>query len=639
LASALKIKAGFGAAFAILLGVGFASVFQTFVWEGSAAWVSRTWDTIGRLDELALRSKDAEGAARSLAMGSADADADASRCRDDLRRVGQLTLDIHRLTGDSPLPAEDDAALGNLTAEQAARLDAGLAPASSAGMLQALREYDRAATGARLEAAVRKIQLEERAFLKGQTDQETAVAIRTRRLSEFASALSFCLILLAAWRTSVDVQKRSAAERALAAREEQYRQVVEMAGDLIFRTDALGRVTFCNQTSLAMLHLTEGELIGRSWLKLVRADRRRGVERFYLRQFARRAKSTYFEFPIVDGHGDERWVGQNVQLLTDGERATGFQSIAREITERKRVESELEKSRTFIQRIAATTPGILYVYDLDERRNIFSNREVLAVLGYKPEEMQKRTDAAAEYYHPEDLAAVRGHYDALRQAQDGEVRRIEYRARHSAGHWIWLSSRDTPFERGRDGRVRQIVGIAQDITVRKTAQEKLAYQANFDSLTGVANRQHFRARLQSILRRAGMENSTVALCVLDLDRFKEINDRFGHTAGDEVLENVGGILRSELRSHDLAGRLGGDEFAFFLPTAAHDEAAGVAERIRERLATSPYSVTATCGIAVWAAPMDAKELMEAADRALYRAKEAGRNRVCVHVAGLQSRAG
>jgi diguanylate cyclase (GGDEF)-like protein len=181
------------------------------------------------------------------------------------------------------------------------------------------------------------------------------------------------------------------------------------------------------------------------------------------------------------------------------------------------------------------------------------------------------------------------------------------------------------------------VGIAQDITAGKAAQDKLAWQANFDALTGLANRHHFWTRLQGALRRAAIEHSETSLCLFDVDRFKEINDRYGHAAGDEVLEAIGNIVRAELRSNDIAGRLGGDEFCFALPGTDDNESARVAERMRERLSTlafgmasgSTFSVTATFGVARSDPHMDAKDLMEAADRALYRAKSAGRNRVMV----------
>src|SRR5205823_1430823 len=248
------------------------------------------------------------------------------------------------------------------------------------------------------------------------------------------------------------------------------------------------------------------------------------------------------------------------------------------------------------------------------------------------EEIEKFANHMQDLIHPDDVAVVRAHHDSLRYSQDGEIMRLEYRARHAEGHWVWLSGRETPFERGPDGLVKQIVGISQDITESREAHEKLAYQANYDALTGLANRRHFWTRLQSALRRASIDHRETALCLFDIDHFKEVNDRFGHAAGDEVLEAIGNIVRGELRANDIAGRLGGDEFCFALSGADDDECARVAERVRERMSTiafgmawgSPFSVTATFGIAQSEPDVDAKDLMEAADRALYRAKSAGR---------------
>ena len=278
------------------------------------------------------------------------------------------------------------------------------------------------------------------------------------------------------------------------------------------------------------------------------------------------------------------------------------------------------------------------MYDIVERKTLFSNREVVTVLGYKQDEIQAYLTNAATHFHPDDIGAIRSHHEALRHAGDGEVRRIEYRARHRDGHWVWLAARDTPFERGKDGLVSQIVGIAQDVTARRAAQERLTWQANYDALTGLANRHHFWTRLQTVLRRTAIEGGVAALCLLDVDNFKEINDRYGHPAGDEVLEAIGSVLRTELRSSDLAGRLGGDEFIFVLPDTDAHEAARLAERVLDRLRTQafgagaetePFLVTATFGVAEWRSHLDARELLECADRALYKAKAAGRNRVCI----------
>lgn len=632
-----KIRAGFGAGFALLLGICLAAVLQTRQWEESAHAVARTNQVIERLEELSLESKDAEDAARRFI--ATPERLDLARCREALSQARERESELENLIAGSSAQHKNMVSVRQLINRQADTLVGGGNPEiDAASVKRALAELDSAGLSYELRAAILEMESEERRVLGERTAWEERTVALSRILFVVASAFSLVLIVIAGWRMTSEQKRRSAMERALEAKEEQYRRVVELAGDIICRTDAEGRFTFCNQAALVSLHFAETEVIGRSWLKLIRQDKRRAAERFYKRQFGRKLKNTYFELPLIDGHGHERWVGQSVQLVIENEKIMGFQAIAREITERKRAEVELQRSRNFVERIATTTPGILYVYDLVERRNVYSNREVVSVLGYQADDILKMVSMRQGFYHPDDQAMIEAHHESLRHAQDGEVRRLEYRARHADGHWVWLSGQETAFERGPDGLVKQIVGISQDITARKAAQDKLAYQANFDALTGLSNRHHFWTSLQSVLRRASIEHSGTALCLFDVDHFKDINDRFGHAAGDEVLEAIGNIVRAELRSSDMAGRLGGDEFCFALPRTDSNECARVAERMRDRLSTlafgmnegSTFSVTATFGVAESEPDVNAKELMEAADRALYRAKSAGRNRVIVN---------
>ncbi|MDP9053752.1 MAG: diguanylate cyclase [Acidobacteriota bacterium] len=635
---ATKIRFGFGAGFALLLGIGIAAVLQTWQWEESARWVARTNEVIERVEELSFESKDADDAARRF-IATLNPLA-LARCRDTVRQLKLRETELESLIRDNPVQRRNATVVRGLIEYQVDTLGRGLAAtglSDPAPLREALNSVHAAAQGSNLRVALLDMESEERRLLRERTQWQERTVGMSRILFALASIFSLGLMLIAGWRMSADQKKHNAMQRVIAAKDEQYRRLVELAGDMIFRTDAEGRFTFCNEAVLSILHFTRTEVIGRSYLKLIRQDKRPAVQRFYVRQTARKLRSTYYEFPVIDGHGRERWVGQSVQLVTEDDGITGFQAIVRDISERKRAELELQRSRNFVERIAAATPGILYVYDLVERRNVFSNREVISVLGYQPEKLQE-PGSPGQTIHPNDCARVDAHYENLRHAQDGEVRRLEYRARHAAGHWVWLLTRETPFEKGPDGLVKQIVGIAQDVTTRREAQEKLAWQANYDALTGLSNRHHFWTGLQSVLRRAGIDQSITALCVFDIDHFKGINDRYGHAAGDEVLEAVGNIVRGELRAVDVAGRMGGDEFCFALPRTDGNECARVADRIRERLRTlafgmaqgSPFSVTATFGVAESESHMDTKELMEAADQALYKAKSAGRNRVMVY---------
>lgn len=631
-----RIRAVFGAGFAVLLGVGMAAVVQTFVWETSVTRVARTYETLNRIDGIAYSSQAVESSALRYASTS-DATA-AAECRQNLASMQALLAAVGNMSTEGPSLQNAKNHLAELIDGEYVSIRSVLDSGVPANMMQVMAARNASGARAQEQTAILGLSSQLRQVLDERIAYQAATASRARRLFLTSGLICCVLIIVAGWQFSLDLGRRELFGKARALRNEHYRQAVELAADMIFRLDEQGRFTYCNQAALQLLHYGEQEVIGRSFTKLVRLDMRREVGHFYMRQMARSRKTSYYEFAIVDGHGRERWIGQNVQLLTEGDRLIGFQAIARDITERKRMEADLARRHSFLEGMASTTPGLYYVFDLVERRNVFENREIANVLGYKQEEAGDFDQIVMKLFHPDDLSALRLHHETLRRARSGDVQRIEYRARHADGNWVWLSAWETPFTWDSDGRVRQVVGVAQDVTAHNAARERLTWQANYDTLTRLANRQHFWTRLQNLLRRASMEHSQVALCLFDIDLFKDINDHFGHAAGDEVLEAVGTIVRSELRSEDASGRLGGDEFCFVLANVDQEEVARLAERIRERLNTmafgmsgggAPFTASATFGVAAWQPHMGARELMEAADRALYRAKASGRNRVCV----------
>jgi diguanylate cyclase (GGDEF) domain len=183
------------------------------------------------------------------------------------------------------------------------------------------------------------------------------------------------------------------------------------------------------------------------------------------------------------------------------------------------------------------------------------------------------------------------------------------------------------------GRITQFIAIKQDITARKRLEEELRHQASYDTLTGLSNRRHFLEQLEREQARLQRNGGEAAVLMLDLDRFKQINDTYGHAAGDEVLRAFALIVRDSLRRTDLAGRLGGEEFAILLPDTGLEQAHAFAERIRARVAgaaidtgNATLQVTVSIGIsALEATETRIETALARADAALYHAKRAGRN--------------
>ncbi len=178
--------------------------------------------------------------------------------------------------------------------------------------------------------------------------------------------------------------------------------------------------------------------------------------------------------------------------------------------------------------------------------------------------------------------------------------------------------------------------ISQD-SVEARYHEEIYQLATHDALTELYNRRHFIEMADKEIARAMRHARPLSLCIVDVDLFKPVNDRYGHISGDEVLRQIAALLRRHARSDDLAARIGGEEFALLLPECDALAAQAFADRLREAVAVAPFApggepqrITISIGVAALATGRDARPaLMAAADAALYRAKSEGRNRVCV----------
>jgi diguanylate cyclase (GGDEF)-like protein len=163
-------------------------------------------------------------------------------------------------------------------------------------------------------------------------------------------------------------------------------------------------------------------------------------------------------------------------------------------------------------------------------------------------------------------------------------------------------------------------------------QTRAEIESMTDALTGLYNHRRFHELLTEILSGERVDESEVALLFCDIDHFKQLNDRFGHLVGDDVLRQVSRILTSSIRRGDVAARYGGDEFCVLLRGAGIDEALEVAERVRERVAelyvtSGEAAVSISIGVATLSEYCDGNELLAGADDAMYAAKEGGRDRV------------
>jgi len=267
----------------------------------------------------------------------------------------------------------------------------------------------------------------------------------------------------------------------------------------------------------------------------------------------------------------------------------------------------------------------------DGGRLAYMSAHVRGILGFEPEDFIGDPELWPSRIHPDDRGAAIAAYEA--HWQTGEPLRAEYRMIARDGTEIWV--RDEAFAMADDTRSGRRVsqGLLVEITDRKRLESKLIHDALHDPLTGLANRVLLRDHLERALARHGRAPGTVALLFVDLDDFKQINDSFGHAAGDQILCQVAERLGVAVRADDVVGRQSGDEFAILLDRVlGADEATVAAERIlRElrrpiQLGGRVVIVGGSIGVAIASERgSTAEDLLIQADAAMYAAKRAGKS--------------
>jgi len=250
------------------------------------------------------------------------------------------------------------------------------------------------------------------------------------------------------------------------------------------------------------------------------------------------------------------------------------------------------------------------------------SRSVTAMLGVSEDAVVG--DGILRYLHPDDRALVRS-------AQiSGRAEEIVFQLLNQHGEWRTLEAHVTDLR--NDRAIRGVVLNARDVTERVRLQDELVRQAYHDGLTGLANRSLFRDRLEQALARSSRTGGTVAVLILDLDGFKQVNDSLGHDAGDQLLRVVADRVTETVRATDTVARFGGDEFAVLLDQTDEALAVSVARRALARLAEPAVvagrelEVAASIGIALQSGEGAGDELVRDADVAMYAAKDAGRGR-------------
>ncbi len=409
--------------------------------------------------------------------------------------------------------------------------------------------------------------------------------------------------------------------------------ILDNLDDVILELDQAGNILFVSKT---IKGFDLEDLLGRNFCDWA-SPPEHAIMRATLAQVFANAESAWYQTQGVGKQGDVRWYESRLSpVVRDGGVRSAIM-ITTNITARKLAELEAQKQAYLIQ-LFYKLPFIgMSITDPHTRRRIKVNDKLCEILGYSREELLRHH--WEDLTHPDDLEDARADFDRVLQGgADGYTR--ERRFIHRNGSVIHAAV-DVHCARNAEGAPDYFVATLQDITARKEQEARIRHMAHHDTLTDLPNRSLLSDRLDQALLLAQRNQTCVAVLFLDLDKFKPVNDAWGHEVGDQLLRAVSQRLQECVRASDTVSRMGGDEFVLLLsPIEQMQDAQAVAEKIRAAI-DQPFAladahlahIACSIGIALYPAHGQAgEELLRRADDAMYIAKEAGRNRVQVYTA-------
>jgi diguanylate cyclase (GGDEF)-like protein len=297
---------------------------------------------------------------------------------------------------------------------------------------------------------------------------------------------------------------------------------------------------------------------------------------------------------------------------------------------------ELRNERELRERMLNRIQDVVYVLNLRENRLAFISSEISLLLGHPWSDVRTwGYNLFPELMHPEDLKMQPFFHARLASIRDGENLDLQYRMRDVNGEWRWMRSREVVLERTDAGEPSLVLGVAEDFTEHKRGEKRFREMALLDELTGLRNRRGFVAIADQYTKIARRQKQRFSLLFFDMDRFKAINDSYGHHEGDTALKCAADILRKTFRTSDILCRYGGDEFAALAVDTAGYGSDVLRERIRKNAddwnaaSSRPYRIEFSIGVFVFdpsqggGAATDAdlfEEAISKADEDMYRDK-------------------
>jgi diguanylate cyclase (GGDEF)-like protein/PAS domain S-box-containing protein len=428
---------------------------------------------------------------------------------------------------------------------------------------------------------------------------------------------------------SHDVSERVMMEEALRQSEARYRTIMDETNDDYYESDLVGNYTFVNDAMCRNTGYTAEELIGKKYTTMHSSDDVKKIYEVFRQVYLTGQPIKAFKTKFVRKDGSTGVSEQSgFPMRNEKGEMVGFRGVSHDVSERVRMEEALRRSeeryRTILEEIEEG------YYETDLAGNItFVNKATCRQFGRSEKELVGLNYRS--YVTKEDIKSI---YKAWNKVyRTGEpLKAYPFATIRKDGTQIFLENSISPL-RNKEGKIFGFRSVSRDVTERKHFEEKLANMATHDSLTGLPNRTLLNDRLAMGLALSRRSGNRLAVMMLDLDKFKVINDTMGHDAGDQLLKSVGERLATVTRRSDTIARMGGDEFVLVLPQVSQPaNAATLAQRIldifREPFVLDGHQLNVTTSIGIAVYPDDGKEaeiLLKNADTAMYWSKEHGRD--------------
>ncbi len=433
--------------------------------------------------------------------------------------------------------------------------------------------------------------------------------------------------------TGTDITHRKQTEDALRESEERHRLFhnPSFGGSIIHDQ---GFILDCSKGVTNITGYSHNELVGMDGLLLIAPDWRdwvmdkiiSGCEEPYEVEGIRKDGTI---FPL-------RLHAQAIQYHGKPARVVEF----RDISDIKKAEQALKKSENLLRNVIDSSTDYIFVKDKN-LKTILCNQKFAQAVNKKPSDLIGKTDIEngwdAELVKGNPDKGITGYEKYDLEALNGKIVENTDTAVIS-GETLFFNSVKIPLK-DENNQIFGVLGISRDITEQKKAEKKLREMVEFDALTRVYSRQYLLGLAERLLMRIKQDQTSLLCMMFDIDHFKSINDKYGHKTGDIALIEFSKIVSKNLRSNDIFGRVGGEEFLAVVPEISLEVGKKLAERIRLEVEQMPITVGGDCitmtvsiGISIYEKNMNLTtfdELVELSDRALYVAKNNGRNRVCV----------